>query len=207
MTGRLLRRGVLLAGGASRRFGGRPKGLEPLGPRRIADYPLRALEACCDSVVIASGTNDAAEWFPGVPVIADVTPGCGALGALQTALHAAGGGTAVVCAWDMPFVTAEVLEALVTAVEEGATCCVPRHANGLLEPLCGAYGPDCADVATMLLASGERTAHALFDDLRRHAWPTCGLPFDDAAHLFFNVNTAEDLRWATDSLAPRAGHR
>lgn len=205
MTERLLRRGVLIAGGASRRFGGRPKGLEPLGPRRIADYPLRALEACCDSVVIASGTNDASGWFPGVPVTADVTPGCGALGALQTALHAAGGGIAVVCAWDMPCVTAEVLEALVTAVEEGATCCVPLHANGRLEPLCGAYGPVCADVADMLLASGERAAHALFDDMRRRGWPTCGLPFDDASHLFFNVNTAEDLRAATDLLAPQAG--
>ncbi|TMC75972.1 MAG: hypothetical protein E6J15_06595 [Chloroflexi bacterium] len=43
--------GILLAGGASRRFG-RPKLTEPLDGAPLFHWPLRALLASCEDVVI-----------------------------------------------------------------------------------------------------------------------------------------------------------
>ena len=142
---------------------------------------------------------DAGEWFPAHRVVRDIVPGVGALSALQTAMVAGHGRTVVVCAWDMPFVNAELLEALVTAVESGSECCVPLHDDGRLEPLCAAYAAECADAATWLLDAGERAAHALADAVGGTRWPVNDLSADrDGQRTFFNVNTPADLTRAAD---------
>ena len=190
--------GVLLAGGLATRFGGVPKGLTPFGDGRLCDAALHALTATCDQVTVAANDPDAARWFPALRVVPDAQPGLGALGALQTALHAArhaaGDAITVVCAWDMPFVTAALLSDLVAAVDTGATACVPMHADGGAEPLCAAYGPGCAAVADDLLARGERSGHALLTAVGGVAWPVADRLTDaDALRIFHNVNTRDDL--------------
>lgn len=189
--------GVLLAGGAGTRFGGARKGLLPLGDARIADGALHALSLVCDEVVIAANDPEAENWFPGHRVINDRVPGLGALGALESALLAANGQNAVVCAWDMPFVTPRDLLSLITTVEAGANSAVPVHADGAREPLCAAYAPICAAVATRLLANGERAAHAILDQVGGVRWLIDEhLSPQDARRTFFNVNTPDDLRRA-----------
>ncbi|MDZ7632434.1 MAG: molybdenum cofactor guanylyltransferase [Gemmatimonadaceae bacterium] len=184
--------GVLLAGGQSTRFGGRPKGLSTLGGARLADHALKALSAACDEVVVAANAPEAEAWFPGARIVRDDTPGLGALGALRTALVAGAGRTVIVCAWDMPFVDATLLSTLATAVEAGASCCVPQHEDGRLEPLCAAYGPACAAAVERLLESGERAAHALPDAMGGTRW-TFESREDDSTSPFFNVNTPAEL--------------
>ena len=195
--------GVLLAGGAGTRFGGAAKGLIQLGTERVADGPLRALAAVCGDVVIAANDPAAASWFPARRVVRDRVAGLGALGALETALRAAGGRIVVVCAWDMPFVTAAILAQLAAVVEAGASCCVPMHIDGQLEPLCAAYAASCAPVASELLDYGERAAHALIDAVAGSHWSIATtLSPDDAARTFFNVNTPDDLRRAASWCLP-----
>lgn len=189
--------GVLLAGGAGTRFGGAPKGLAPVGDRRVADGPLRALQATCADVLIAANDSTAPQWFPGFRIVADREPGRGALGALETALHASDAETIVVCAWDMPFVTAEVLDALAVTVEAGAACAVPVHPDGHHEPLCAAYGRQCAPWSTSLLQGGEHAAHALLQVTHGVDWPiSAHLAPQQAERVFFNINTPDDLMQA-----------
>lgn len=193
---------MLLAGGASSRFGGRPKGLEPLGTIRMADHVLGALHAVCDQVVVCANDPDADDWFPGHALRRDVTPGRGALGALESALHACDDATIVVCAWDMPFVTAAVLHALAAAVDRGEPCAVPRHDDGRLEPLCAAYSSRLAPGATALLDAGIRAAHQLVHEHAGLTVPVAALVQDgDPTRIFFNVNTPADLHQAIRWLA------
>lgn len=205
MTGtRQRRRGVLLAGGASSRFGGQAKGLLPLGDARLADAALSALRESCDDVVIAANDHTAEFWFREHPVVRDSEVGRGALGALETAILAGDGATVVVCAWDMPFVTADILDQLAQVVERGAACCVPVHADASSEPLCAAYAPSCAAVATALLARGERSAQALWREAAGVQWfVDAMLSPARAARAFFNVNTPDDLRLAESWLSPQ----
>jgi len=199
----LPRCGVLLAGGNSERFEGGHKGLAPLGSHRLGDYALRALTAVCDEVLVAANDPDAITWFPLHRTVADLLPGLGGLGGLETALRAANGRLLVVCAWDMPMVTAAVLRELISAVDDGASCAVPQGADGRLEPLCAVYGPQCHAAAVSLLETGERRAQALVA-----ATDGCVMTIGstraaaDDAHTFFNVNTRHDLqiaeRWMTN---------
>jgi molybdopterin-guanine dinucleotide biosynthesis protein A len=186
--------GVLLAGGGSTRFGGSPKGLAALGATRVCEYALRALSDVCDEVVIAANDPDAARWFPGHRIVPDDVAGLGALGALETALLAAAGRTTVVCAWDMPFVSAALLDECARAVEGGDSCCVPVHADGRHEPLCAAYGPSCLALVTAMLARGERAAHRLSELAGGRAWRTASqLGVERAVRTFHNINTRDDL--------------
>jgi molybdopterin-guanine dinucleotide biosynthesis protein A len=184
--------GVLLAGGAARRFGGRPKGLALLDGQRIADRALAALRAATTTQVIVANDPAAPGWFPGKRVVADEVPGLGPLAGLASALRAANGAPALVVAWDMPFVTAALLRELRRRGEAGAAAVVPVHGTERwAEPLCAWYAAAGLATCRALLESGARRAGALFDALPGAA--TIGdaelAPFGEPARLFLSVDT------------------
>ncbi len=194
-------RGAVLAGGAARRYGGQPKGLLTVGGRRILDRVVDVVEAATGGLpLLVANTPDALSWRPDLQTIPDVRPGLGSLGGIYTAVAAAPG--PVLCvAWDMPFVTAALLRALVGGAE-GYDAFLPESDNRRgVEPLCGVYGPPCRVAIERQLAGAE-------GDLRVigfHAHVKVGtLPLDrvrtfgDPAELFFNVNRPEELARAED---------
>jgi molybdopterin-guanine dinucleotide biosynthesis protein A len=185
--------GVLLAGGAARRFGGAPKGLARLGGQRIADLALRALATVTREQIVVANDPSAVDWFPGRRIVADEDPTLGPLGGLATSLRAAAGAPVLVVAWDMPFVTAGLLGALRDEGERAGASVVPVH--GVAEPLCAYYRPDALAICLSLLAAGERRASALHArlpgartlrgaELERHG---------DPARLFTSVDSVEGL--------------
>lgn len=188
--------GVLLAGGAARRFGGAPKGLARLGGVRIADRALLALAAVTREQLIVANDPSADEWFPGRRVIGDDDPGLGPLGGLATALRAAEGAPVLVVAWDMPFVTAGLLGALRDEGAREQASVVPVHGVAeRAEPLCAYYRPEALAVCLRLLAAGERRATALHAALpgARLLRGAALARHGDPARLFTSVDTAERL--------------
>ena len=188
--------GVLLAGGAARRFGGHPKGLARLGGARIADLALAALTGATTSQIVVANDPRAAGWFPGMRVVADEAPGLGPLGGLATALRAADGSPVLVVAWDMPYVATELLTELRRLGEQGRSAVVPIHgATRRAEPLCAWYAAEALETAVALLARGERRAAALLEALPRAVTigeaelARFGLP----SRLFTSVDTPEAL--------------
>jgi molybdopterin-guanine dinucleotide biosynthesis protein A len=188
--------GVLLAGGAARRFRGMPKGLALVDGLRIADRVLAALRGATDAQVVVANDARAAQWFPGMRIVADTEEGVGPLHGLRTALAAAAGDPVLVVAWDMPFVTTALLAALRVEGEAGATAVMPvggdpRHAD----PLCAYYGAAALGTCERLLAAGERRAGALHEALEG-ARTLTGAALEtlgDPARLLFSVDTLEDL--------------
>ena len=178
------------------RFGGRPKGLAMLGGRRIADHALSALRGATTAQCIVANDPVAPRWFPGERIVADDTPGLGPLAGISSALHAAGGAAVLVLAWDMPFVTPELLGELRMRGERGASAVVPVHGAGARpEPLCAWYGAASLPTCRALLASGERRASALFEALADAE--TIGddelARFGDPSRLFMSVDTRARL--------------
>jgi molybdopterin-guanine dinucleotide biosynthesis protein A len=188
-----------MAGGAARRFGGVPKGLCRVHGRRIAGRVLGALGDACEARVVVANDARASRWFPGLPTVADREAGLGPLAGLATALRAASGTAALVVAWDMPFVTAELLRALRHRGEMAGRTTVPVHGPAhVREPLCAYYRPDALEALEALLAGGERRAHVLYEVLAaRHAaiaMPDAELlAFGDPSGLFTSVDTPHAL--------------
>lgn len=191
-------RGAVLAGGQATRFGGRPKGLEEVGGRRILDRVVHAVAAATGHPPFLVANDDRAPtWCVGLEVVPDERPGFGSLGGIYTAVVRAGDEQVLCVAWDMPFVTPALLQELVASAA-GYDAYLPESTGRRgMEPLCAVYGPACRVPIAEQLESGDlrvigfhdrvRVGRHPFERVRRHGVPD---------ELFFNVNTATDLREA-----------
>jgi molybdopterin-guanine dinucleotide biosynthesis protein A len=192
--------GAILAGGRSQRLGGLNKAGLLLHPGRasVLERQLARLSRVVDRTIIIA--NDA-ETFSGagVPVIPDLLPGRGALGALYTAVHSAQTDRTLVIACDMPFVSEPLLAHLVSA-GCAVDIAIPRTARGY-EPLCATYSRRSArelrrliDEQHFRLSDVARIPGLSIRELGRDVLEA----FGPEEVLFFNLNTPDDLARAVD---------
>jgi molybdopterin-guanine dinucleotide biosynthesis protein A len=161
--------GILLAGGASRRFG-RPKIVEPFDGAPLFHRPLRALIDSCDDVVIVLAP-DAPE--PALPAGADRVSFArdriayeGPLAGARAGLERIGRDHAVLVAADMPGVSAQLLTLMARhAAVPGRNAVVLADSGGRRPlPAVVAVAPALV-LAGTLLESGERRLRALVEGL------------------------------------------
>ena len=192
--------GAILAGGHARRLGGLNKAgltLQP-GGASVLDRQLARLRRVVDRTIIIA--NDAERFrSAGVPVIPDMVPDGGALGALYTAVHAAGTEWTLVMACDMPFVNERLLAHLVS-VGRSVDIAIPHTARGY-EPLCATYSRRSAaglrrliDEQRFRLSDVARIAGLDVHEVGRDELA----PFGPDEVLFFNLNTPDDHARAID---------
>jgi len=192
-------RGAVLAGGAARRYGGRPKGLVELGGRRILDRIVDAVSAVTDGApLLVANAPEGAAWRPDLRTVPDVRPACGSLGGIYTAV-VSGPGPVLCVAWDMPFVTLELLRALVEGAARYDAFLPESDGRRGVEPLCAVYGPRCGPAIERQLARGDFQAIGFHADVAVGTLPLDRVrTFGDPDVLFFNVNTPADLTRAED---------
>ena len=154
----------IFVGGASTRFGGRPKGLldAPEGGT-ILDGLRGHLESLSIPWVLVGRRAE----YAGIAAetLDDSPPGIGPLGGLLPLLRRAGEGHAIAIACDMPFVSRELIARLAGAVTE-APAIAPRR-NGRWEPMFARYDARRAlPLAEGRAEAGRRSVQGLLDELR-----------------------------------------
>jgi molybdenum cofactor guanylyltransferase len=181
--------GALLAGGSGSRLGAGSKPTVLVGGRPLASYPAQALGVVCQRVAVVCKRDTELPELPGTERWDEPDeprhPLTGIVHALVTA-----GGPVLVCAADMPFVTADACRTLLQAA--GATPAVVATAEGILQPTFGLYAPAALEVLRAAPADAPltRTVEAL--DPVHVALP---------APLVRSVNTPEELAEAEALLA------
>jgi molybdopterin-guanine dinucleotide biosynthesis protein A len=192
-------RGAVLAGGAARRYGGRPKGLVELGGRRILDRVVDVVAAVTGSPpLLVANAPDADRWRPDLRTIPDVRRDSGSLGGIYTAV-VSGAGPVLCVAWDMPFLTTDLLDTLVQGAASGGWDAFLPESDGRrgVEPLCAVYGPACGPAIERQLERGDLRAIGFHADVKVGTLPVERVRvFGDPDELFFNVNTPADLERA-----------
>ncbi len=168
--------GVLLVGGASRRFGS-SKALAELGGETLAERAWRTLGEACDERLAVG--KDADELRLPFAVLDDGTEVRAALAGLVAGVRAAQTDVSVVLPVDTPLVTAEILHRLAEACADAA---VPESG-----PLPGAYRKTALPILERRLAEGRLAVREALSELE-----VSRLPIDTA--LLANVNTLDDLR-------------
>ena len=168
MADRLAATGVLLVGGASKRFGS-PKALAPFRGETLGERAWHALSEVCDEVIAVGKAVDAL----GVPfsVLDDGSAGRAPVFGVLAGLRAATHETCLVLPVDTPLVTAELLRELLRAVA------VPQTG-----PLPGAYTKAILPELQRRVDSG---------DLSLKGVNTTVVALDE--RLLANVNTRTDL--------------
>jgi molybdenum cofactor guanylyltransferase len=195
--------GIVVAGGASARFGS-PKWSAELAGRSLGARAVAALEPNTASVGVVG--NDPSLRALGAEVRADLEPGNGPLGALHTALAWAEElslDAAFLLACDLPLVGAEVVHALLDAWR-GEDVVAPFGPRGA-EPLCALYAVRLLPSVVAALSERELALHRLVGRAS-----VSRVPMETArrasglANPFLNVNTREDLARAEAELGSRA---
>ncbi len=188
--------GLILAGGRSRRLGGRDKTFLDLAGRPLIAHVIERLAPQVDMLAINS--NAPAEAFAafGLPVIADRKLGrLGPLAGVHAGLDAWPDNPVVTVAVDLPFLPADLVARLQRA---GGAC---RYASdGTRHALALWWQPGQAGAVGEFL---DRSGRSLRDWLAVHGSPVY---FDRPGDgdLFLNVNTEEDLRGAAQGFPSTA---
>lgn len=180
----------VLAGGKSTRMGS-DKAFVMFEGRTLLSSALDVARALTPQVCIV---GDPAKYDAFAPVVEDIFPGCGPLAGIHAALRASQTEWNVILAVDTPFVSAALLNYLLTrAMSLPAIATVPRSEAGL-EPLCAIYRREFAVFAEKALRQGRYKIDRLFgqadisfisqEDLQ-------GAGFD--SRLFRNLNSPKDI--------------
>lgn len=140
--------GIVLCGGKSSRMG-RPKALLPWRGRTLVETVVTMLQSVVSDVVVVS--SHAFELPPlDARVVRDREPGLGPLAGIREGLHAVGSGLTFVASTDAPYLSARLVEALLSF--EGAAA---LELDGHVQTLCAVYDAARAHAADELLAQGR----------------------------------------------------
>ncbi|WP_090353354.1 molybdenum cofactor guanylyltransferase [Mycolicibacterium fluoranthenivorans] len=179
---------VVLAGGASRRMG-RDKATLEFGGQTLVERVVAVVSQRCSPVFVIAAPGQALPALS-ADILRDEVRGVGPLLATARGLRAAadaGAQRAFVCAVDMPYLSTDLIDALV-AQPTVADVVLPW--DGRDHYLAGVYRTGLADTAARLVAAGERSMRALVDG-------TAGVDTHrvvlDEQRALTNVNTAADL--------------
>jgi molybdopterin-guanine dinucleotide biosynthesis protein A len=164
--------GVVLVGGASRRFGS-PKALAKIDGETFVDRARRILGEACDEVLVVGKAGE----LP-FDVVDDATDVRAPIAGVVAGLRAASNDVAVFLPVDCPRVTPEVVRDLGVACRDAA---VPQTG-----PLPGAYAKSALLVLERRLAEGPLALYRAYDEL-----DVVELRFDPA--LLADVDTPNDL--------------
>lgn len=161
-----------------------------LGGRPLASYPAAALLEVCDDVAVVCKRDTSLPPLPGLTRWDEPDeprhPLTGIVHALETA-----GAAVLVCAADMPFVTADACRTLLQVASQGGTAVVGT-ADGVMQPTFALYAVAALDVLRAAPADAPLTATVEELEPLRVALP---------AALVRSVNTPEDLAEAEELLA------
>ena len=170
--------GILLVGGASRRFGS-PKALALFDGETLAERAYRVLGTACESVIVVGKTADKLP-LP-FPVVDDRSDLRAAMVGLAAGLRAATTDLCLVLPVDLPHMTPDALLLLADGAE-GVDAAVPQTG-----PLPGLYRRSILPAIAERIEARDFALHRLLGELQTRV-----VELDE--DLLRNVNEPNDLR-------------
>lgn len=156
--------GLILAGGAARRFGSDKAGYTFRG-RTLLEHVYAAVEPLVGEVLISVQSREDAPSGPAARIVRDRKPGLGPMAGLHAGLEAAGTPWLLVAPCDMPFLTRDALATLVRRCRPEISAVVAVDRDGQIQPLCACYHRSILPIVERRLESENRSLHGLLDDL------------------------------------------
>ncbi len=200
MSGAGVVRGLVLAGGKSRRMG-RDKTRLEIDGRTLLERAVTLLREVAGEVHVSGA--DPSDLGCDAPWLPDDVPGLGPLGGILTALGRLGG-PVLAMACDLPRMRADILRDLLRARDSRpdgvAATMFADAATGRAEPLVAVYEPEAAELLARASSQGRYgLSRAVPREFRLE------VPYGpELAGAFLNLNTPGDLAELTGPAAPAA---
>lgn len=193
---------IVLAGGASKRFG-YDKGLALLAGKPLIMHVLDALTNLVEEKIVVVSSRGQAEKIvkvlkSGVKIAIDQSHLQSPLVGALTGFKETSGEYALLLPCDTPLISREIL-ALILELCKDKSAVIPRWPNGYIEPLHAAYCVKPAlEASEVALKEGRLDMRSMVERLRniRYVSTLVFQQFDPQLKMFFNVNTPLDLKRA-----------
>lgn len=179
---------LVLAGGQSRRMGGRDKGLLPFGGGLLIGHVLDAVRPQVHALMISANRNQDAYSRFGCPVLADSLEGFqGPLAGFLAGLEHMPTEYLLTLPCDGPIVVPDLARRLATGLSRANAEIAVAHDGQRLQPVYALLHRGVLEGLRQALAEGERKIDRWYP---RHRWVT--VDFSDVPEQFSNINTPED---------------
>jgi len=186
---------AIQAGGKSSRMGKNKSKIDFLGQPLILRI-LDRIRDLPDETIILSNSNDLDySELEKIPIYPDLISGIGPLGGLYTSLKKATKEYVALVACDMPFVNIQLIQLEYDLMLKfGCDVVVPETEHGY-EPMHALYRKSsCLPKIEKALAHYERRMISWFPGMNIHVLLLDELKkIDPHLHMFFNINTQDDL--------------
>jgi molybdopterin-guanine dinucleotide biosynthesis protein A len=194
---------------------GRDKGLLDFGGVPLILHTARLLEPLVSEVTVvgsprryaALGLHAIADAHDGQAQCGPDRPGCGPLAGIATALAATRSSWNLIVACDLPYLSAEWLDWLLSrTLRSRGEVVVPRAERGI-EPLAAAYRRECGARVAAALARGVRKVSDAIEELRvDFVYPREWRGIDPSGLNLRNMNAPGDYEkarewWAAERLS------
>ena len=177
--------GVIVAGGASRRMGGKNKCLLPLAGTSILDHIIERLSPQVDRLIVNANVEKISE---NIEVVPDIIKDAGPLGGLYSALSFAkehGYSKVITAPGDTPFIPHDFARRLMEHADQAV---VIAKSAGRIHPVLALWDVSLLDELKASLNEGERKMR---NWIAKYA--TEEVVWTADPDPFFNINTPEDL--------------
>ena len=186
--------GIVLAGGQGRRMGSVDKGLVPLRGRPMVAHVIERLAPQVDEILINANRNLSDYMALGHAVIPDAIGGyAGPLAGLHVGLTHATHALIATVPCDSPFLPEDLIARLSAAMEEKSADIAVARTFDQPHPVFALVRRSVLPHLTRFLQEGGRKIDAWYATLE-----STEVAFDDQADAFRNINTADELRQATE---------
>jgi molybdopterin-guanine dinucleotide biosynthesis protein A len=190
--------GVIMAGGASSRFGSN-KALALLDRKPVIQHVADILAAVFPSCLLSTNTPETYA-FLGLPTVADIFPAAGPLAGIHAALYYIAEPRAFIAGCDMPLLAPALIRLLCTLADQDDWDVVLPWPTSGPEPLCAVYSRTALPVIEKSLTKGNRKIRDTLAELRvRRVEETELLTVVDNLNTLHNINRPEDLADITGS--------
>lgn len=190
----------VLVGGRSSRMGC-DKAMMKFEGQTLLDRTIQCARTIAAEVaVVTSASQASASQFAGYgPVVGDLYSDCGPLGGIHAALRGSKRELNLVLAVDLPGLTTEFLQFLVStaSLQRCVQAVVPEY-DGRWHPLCAVYRREFLEAAEGALELRRYRIDRLFETVPTHKITQAELETAGfGAAVFRNVNTMADFELAT----------
>jgi molybdenum cofactor guanylyltransferase len=181
---------VILAGGRATRFPGKLEA--SLDGEPVLAHVYHHVREIAPTMIAGRDTfSDTLDAQLDCPIVVDRWPDRGPLGGLLSAAYETSAARIFALAGDAPRVTADIVNLVAGAWQDGDEAVVPEH-DGRLEPLAALYDREALmREGWECLHAQDHSMHALLSRLRVRKVPCDARPFA-------NINTSADLALLTE---------
>lgn len=186
--------GVILAGGANRRFGGITKATVMVGGKTIAKRMTDVLDKLFEDIIIVTNTPEEFTEFKKYKIVKDIIVKAGPLGGIDAALENTSNSAVFIFAGDMPFLNAKVIEDVIKYYKAGEFDAVVPRIETFIEPLHAIYNVAVDESLKAFMTTKEN--HSVQNFLKR--LKVNYIEMENTAELksaFTNINTPDDLAY------------